>query len=94
VQQGWAALAVAVSFVAAGAGVGQRAAADDEWSPASIAPSLASAYVPVAPCRALDTRADGTRRPAGSTLHLDLTACAPPAGTTAVALTVTAVRTR
>ena len=90
-QQRWAALAVAVSFVAAAAGVSQRAAADDGWPPASAAPSPASAYVPVAPCRALDTRADGTRRPAGSTLHLDLTACAPPAGTTAVVLTVTAV---
>jgi hypothetical protein len=88
VQQRWTAVAVVVSLASATFGGAPRVVADDDWSPV---PSLAASFAPIAPCRALDTRADGARRPAGSTLHLDLTACAPPVGTLAAVLTVTAV---
>jgi hypothetical protein len=88
VQQRWAALAAVISLGLTAVGGARPTAADGEWSPV---PTLAGAYVPVAPCRALDTRANGSRRPARSTLHLDLAPCGPPVGTAAVVLTVTAV---
>jgi len=92
VQQRWMAAAVAASaLLAVGAG-GPRVTADGGSSPrpGEIEPATVSAYEPVGPCRAIDTRTSG-RLAAGATLTVDLSPCNPPADIVAAVLTVTAV---
>lgn len=85
------AVVLAGALLAAATG-GTRAAASP-WpapQPNTVEPDVVSAFVPVEPCRAVDTR--GSARLAARTeLLVDLAACTPPAGTLAAVLTVTAV---
>lgn len=92
-QHRWTAVVGTVSIVLAAGGAGMRAAAgiDPAPRPGDVEPSAVSAYEPIEPCRVLDTRSTGARPAAREVVEVALDSCAPPPGTLAVSVTVTAV---